>query len=79
MASVFCHCPVSKLYLLIMMAGIPAATQQSGIFLVTTALAPITEFLPTEAQIIQTFSPIHAPESIFTGFNCFTGCAITGN
>ena len=47
------------------MAGFPAATTFSGIFLVTTALCPITEFLPIVTPFkMVTLSPIKTFSSI---------------
>jgi len=47
---------------LITRAGEPTATLKSGIFLVTTEFAPITQFFPIFAPITHTFSPNQDPE-----------------
>ena len=47
-------------------AGDPTAIEYSGISFVTTEFAPIIQFLPIEAPIIDTFSPIQELSPIIT-------------
>src|ERR1022692_2961287 len=58
--------------------GTPATTQKSGMSLVTTALAPITQLRPMQQESTDTFSPIHDPAPIFTGPFDVTGWSIMG-
>ena len=57
------HCIV-----FINLAGFPAIIELSGKDVVTTALAPITQYFPiVTLGIMQTFSPIHVYEPITIG------------
>jgi len=68
-----------KSYFFITFAGLPTATQKSGILLVTTELAPITVFLPivTPGNIVE-LHPMKEPSFINTGWPSVAGWLIIG-